>query len=363
MQSISRRDLLASAFAAPLTAANRPIITGSFFDLIHVNAWDATYWTDTCRYWREANWRALIRDMHGIGMDTAILQAAAFWGRPLFPGYEKTVGIPIRMGCADPLGACVDEANRLGMQVFFGVGLRGRVSEVRDYSDMRPPWPEVWFRWNTALAEALVDRYGAMRCFGGLYISYEIDFADHQIALYEKLIGKYLRPAVGKVKLLASPGSLGRRPDLERIPADVTRMGIDILAPQDYGGRSTDVARSVELVKLNAAGLAKLRRPLKDAGVALWANCEVFVFEPTPSGRYLTLPAPVSRVLEQIRLQAPLVDKLICYQYQGLMNRRTRLVDIGHPGVDKFYDEYRRFFLSTPTTVIDNQTASQNTVR
>jgi hypothetical protein len=124
-------------------------------------------------------------------------------------------------------------------------------------------------------------------------------------------------------------------------------MGIDILAPQDYGGRSTDASRALELVRRNAAGPERVRKPLRDAGVALWVNCEVFVFERTPSGRYLTLPGPVSRVIEQIRLQAPLVDRLICYQYQGLMNRRTRLVNIGHPDVQGFYTEYRKFCLST----------------
>jgi hypothetical protein len=348
---LTRRDLLLSATCAPAAAApNRPILTGSFFDLIHVNSWDATYWTDTCRYWKEENWRALMRDMHAVGMDTAILVSAAWWGRPLFPGYEKTVGIPVRMGCTDPLGACADEANRLGMKMFFGAGLRGRVSQVRDYADMQPPWPEVWFRWNTALAEALVDRYGKMPCFGGLYIPYEIDFKSYQIELYEKLIGKYLRPAVGKVKLLASPGSLGRDTNLGTLPADVVRMGIDILAPQDYGGRSTDPAKALELVKRNADGLQRLRAPLRDAGITLWTNCEVFVLEKTPSGRNLTLPGPVERVIEQIRLQAPLVEKLICYQYQGLMNRRTRLVNIGHPSVDEFYRGYRSFLVKSKVT-------------
>ena len=27
----------------------QPRLTGSFFDLIHVNVFDAAYWTDTCR--------------------------------------------------------------------------------------------------------------------------------------------------------------------------------------------------------------------------------------------------------------------------------------------------------------------------
>ena len=112
-----------------------PLITGSFFDLAHPNVWDAAYWTDTCRFWDRENWRALISDMHRIEIDTAICMNTALWGRPLFPGYDRSVGWPIRMGCEDPLGICVDQADRLGMKMFLGIGLRGRVSQIRDYVD------------------------------------------------------------------------------------------------------------------------------------------------------------------------------------------------------------------------------------
>ncbi len=43
-----------------------------------------------------------------------------------------------------------------------------------------------------------------------------------------------------------------------------------------------------------------------------------FVFERTPSGRQMTLPGPLDRVMEQIRLRVPSVEKLIYYPYQGL---------------------------------------------
>jgi hypothetical protein len=39
-----------------------PVISGSFFDLQHVNMWDAAHWTDRCRFWKEENWRALVAD-------------------------------------------------------------------------------------------------------------------------------------------------------------------------------------------------------------------------------------------------------------------------------------------------------------
>jgi len=318
----------------------QPRLTGSFFDLIHVNTFDAVYWADTCRFWGEDNWRALMRDMHGIGIDTVICVSTAFWGRPLFAGYEKTVGPALKFGCDDPLGVCADEVERLGMTMFFGVGLRGRVSQVRDYTRMEPPWPEVWFRWNTALAEALVERFGDRPCFGGLYVSYEISFHDHQIDLYEKLVKEYLRPAVGDVKLLASPGSLGHHPDIELLPSQLERMGINILAPQDYGGRRSDVGAAMGLVQDNARGLAQVGGPLRDIGVTLWCNCELFDFEPLPDGRAACIGGPIERIRQQMALQAPLVEKLICYQYQGIMNRRTDLVDIGHPSADRLYHDY-----------------------
>ena len=317
-----------------------PRITGSFFDLIHVNWFDAAYWTDTCLHWPEASWRALIRDMHGIGIDTAICVSTAFWGRPLFPGYEKTVGIPIKFGCPDPLGACADEADRLGMTLFFGIGVRGRVSQVRDYTRMEPPWPDVWFTWNRAMAEAIVDRFGKRPCFGGLYLSYEIDFHAHQIDLYEKLVKEHLRPAVGDVKLLASPGSLGHHKDLNALPKQIERAGINILAPQDYGGRRWDVAEAMKLVRGNADALKRVGKTLRDMGVALWSNCELFCLRGNPSGRGVCVPGPIERIVRQIEMQAPLVDKLICYQYQGIMNRHTKLVDIGHPSTDALYRDY-----------------------
>jgi hypothetical protein len=340
-------------FARSADAATEPAVTsgvaeprlrGSFFDLAHPNLWDAEYWTDTCRFWKEDNWRALIRDMHGIGIDTAISTSSALWGRPYFAGYEKTVGRPLRFGCDDPLGACVDEADKLGMKMFFGLGFRGRCSQVRDYAGMEKPWPDVWFEWNTALAKAVVERFGGRKCFAGLYIAYEIDFTDLEIELYERLVHKHLRPAIGNVKLLASPGNLGTDlpgPRLDQLPKMMQRAGIDILAPQDYGGRGGWPRPDV--VQVQAEALKKIRKPLADAGITLWANCEVFNLDPTPDGRSACVPAPMERIQKQMELQAPFVEKLICYQYQGIMNRHTELINIGRPDTDKLYSDYTAY--------------------
>ena len=328
--------------AAPGTGCE-PRISGSFFDLIHVNPFDAAYWSEPCRFWGEDNWRALMRDMHGIGIDTVICVSTAFWGRPMFAGYEKKVGIPMKFGCEDPLAVCVDEVEKLGMKIFLGFGFRGRCSQVRDYAGMEPPWPEVWFRWNTAMAEVLMERFASRPCFAGLYVSYEADFREHEVNLYEKLVKEYLRPACGSVKLLASPGNLGDHPNLAAFPKQVERTGLNILAPQDYGGRTSNVEDALNLVRKNARALEQVRKPLQDLGVALWSNCETFNKEPTPDGRAATIAGPIERITQQIALQAPLVEKLICYQYQGIMNRHTELVNIGHPSTNELYRGYAAY--------------------
>jgi hypothetical protein len=328
---------------APAGGGTEPRLRGSFFTLAHSNPW-STNWDGVCLRWKEENWRALMQDMHGIGMDTAICVNAALWGRPFFAGYEKTVGRPMRFGCDDPLGVCVDEADKLGMKMFVGVGLMGKVMQVRDYADMAPPWPDVWFTWNAALAAAIVERYGGHPCFAGLYIPYEIDYRGTQVDLYEKLVRKYLRPAIGKVKLLVSPGNPGvdmPRKQLDALPKLIERTNIDIYAPQDYAGRfAGDVDKALDWVSRQAAALKKVRKPLADMGVELWANCETFDYMRGLVGRGCYGVAPFKRIRRQMEMQAPLVEKLITWIYEGVMSRHTKLIDIGQPGTENLYRDY-----------------------
>ncbi|MCP4645273.1 MAG: hypothetical protein GY851_32825, partial [bacterium] len=49
---------------------------------------------------------------------------------------------------------------------------------------------------------------------------------------------------------------------------------------------------------------------------------------------------PFDRIKEQMAIQSEVADKLICFIYQGAMNRKTDLVDIGHSSTQRLYDEY-----------------------
>ena len=107
--------------------------------------------------------------------------------------------------------------------------------------------------------------------------------------------------------------------DICKLPEYLERTTLDILAPQDYGGRSNDIKEALNLVRRNAEGLRIVEPMLRDIGVTLWSNCEVFSHETCPDGRDGCFPGPIERIKEQIAVQAPLVEKLICYQYQGII--------------------------------------------
>ena len=341
------------------TAENAPqaqkLLTGSFMNVFHPNVWSMAYSDETAR-WGEDSWRAVLRDMHNIGMDTVIWANTALWGRPFFSGYEKTVGKRLRiLGCQDPLMVCAEEADRLGMKIFYGFGLRGRVSQVRDYSGMEPYWPKVFFTWNRALAVALIERYGDRPSFAGLYNPYEFSQKafmgdDDPINLYKKLILEYLRPAIGNVKIMISPGCLGSKlteAQLDNVPRVMEQMDIDILAPQDCAGRDyfdAPIEKALKRVRAQVRAYKRIRKPLNDAGITLWANCETFAREHChPDGRKVSIAGSFERIKQQMALQAPHVEKLITWIYPGVMNKRTELVNIGHPSTDKLYHKYVKY--------------------
>ncbi len=156
----------------------------------------------------------------------------------------------------------------------------------------------------------------------------------------QTLIKEYLRPAIGSVPLLISPGSLGNVPNPDTFIRDMERIDIDIIAPQDLGGRYQDKGQSIISAHKNAEALERFAKPLKNIGVTLWANIETFDFESTPDGRNALIAGPIERIARQIEIQSPHVEKLITWIYPGVMNRHTELVNIGHPSTDKLYNDY-----------------------
>jgi hypothetical protein len=320
----------------------KPFISGSFIDIQHVNNWDAQYWVDECREWRDENWDAIVGQMHGIGLDTVIILNCAIWGRPLYPANRQTVGIQLPMPCADPVGAIVRAADRRGMGVYLGLGAFGRYS-LNANPDV-PPEHDVWLG---AMAEDLREKYGGYKALQGFYITAEAHgikegglFAQEDCDKTSRFV-KSIRERVGDAKLMMSPANLKKpRPEqLDPLQRQLEQLNVDIFAYQDHAGFEKVYKNLNFYVAAEGYGLIK---PLHEKlGQQMWVNCEVFEYtEKRPDGRRICTPCEFERLERQMGVAAPIADKLIIYQYQGLMNKRSSLVNIGAPGTDELHAAY-----------------------
>ncbi len=342
---LARLGLTAAVPVPNSTPRRRPLITGSFLDIQHVNYWDAQYWIDECREWREENWTALIAEMKAAGLDTAILTNCALWGRPLYPANPRTVGRQLPLPCPDPVGAIVRACEQHGLGLYLGLGAFGRYS-LNANPDLTPEHDT----WLAAMAEDLREKYGASPAWRGFYLSAEAHavkggglFEPADCAKTARFV-KSIRERVPGAKLMMSPAHLGRpRPEqLDPLQRQLEQLNVDIVAYQDHAG----FEKLYPDLNFNeaAAGYALIKPLHEKAGQQLWVNCEVFEYtEKRPDGRRVCTPCAFERLERQLLAAAPVADKLIIYQYQGLMNLRSEKVNIGAPGSVELHDAYLKF--------------------
>ena len=87
----------------------------------------------------------------------------------------------------------------------------------------------------------------------------------------------------------------------------------------------------------------RLRKAHDKAGRAeLWADIELFDFEGMVYKSAL-IPADFERVKKQIENAATYVDKILSYQYPGLMNPSESAAFAGHEGSVRFYEDYKKY--------------------
>ncbi|MBS0662993.1 MAG: DUF4434 domain-containing protein [Verrucomicrobia bacterium] len=322
-----------------------PLITGSFIDIQHVNNWDAQYWVDECREWTDENWDAIVGDMHALGLDTLILTGCAIWGRPLYPANPRTVGRQLPMRCADPVGALVKATERRGMAIYLGLGAFGRYS-LNANPDLSPEHND----WLGQMAVDLRERYGGSRALRGFYLTAEAHgikegglFAQDDCDKTARFV-RSIRECVPGATLMMSPANLKKpRPDqLDALARQLEQLNVDIFAYQDHAGFEK-VYPNLNF-HVAAEGYAVIKPLHEQLGQQLWVNCEVFEYtEKRPDGRRVCTACEFSRLERQLQVASAVADKVIIYQYQGLMNRRSPLVNIGAPGAEALYRDYAQY--------------------
>jgi len=307
-------------------------IDGTFFEFRHHNTAEGKYWNPALSRFSGQDWRNKIREIHALGMEYVVVMATALYEACYFPSKIYPLADTL---CPDPIEQILSEADTLGVKVFLGNGF---------YGDWRKPKQnitskEIINRSFMAMDE-LTALYSHHESFYGWYFPDETCIIlrfSKTFANYVNLCSKRAKEITPGKKTLIAPYGTNLTLTNDKYVKTLANLDVDFIAYQDeIGVKKTHVDRSARLFE-------KLRIAHDKAGRAeLWADIELFDFEGLVYQSAL-LPAPFERIQKQIANVAPFVDKILAYQYIGLLNPENSPSFAGHDSSSTLYADYLEY--------------------
>ena len=304
-------------------------INGTFFEFRHHNTAEGKYWNPAFEGFQADDWRRKIREISQTGMEYIVIMATALYDRCYF---NSSVFPFADMPCKDPIEEVLDEADKCGLKVFLGNGFYGDWTKAGQNIRSR----EVIDRSLRAMEE-LTALYAHHPSFYGWYFPDEtciiLNFSKDFVK-YVNLCSARCHELTPEKKTLIAPYGTNLALANSRFIHTLEELDVDFIAYQDeVGVKKTKVDRTKRIFE-------KLRIAHDKAGRSeLWADIELFDFEGMVYKSAL-IPAPFERVKKQIENVAPYADKILCYQYPGIMNPSVSQSFAGHPDSAKLYDSY-----------------------
>ena len=308
------------------------LISGSWFEFQHNGGQEAPNWNPYFRDFTPAQWEALLSDMAGIGMEYIVLMGSALDNKTF---YKSRHFESYPLATEDPMQVMFDAADKLGLRIFVSNDFYGSwMYPEKMFFD-----PEVRRRRELAMAE-IVERFGHHKSFYGWYWPNELDiFPNYHdtFITYVNHCKKYADSLLaGKKTLIAPYGTFHLVAD-DNFCRQLDRLDVDFIAYQDeIGVRKANVEWTpVYFERLKVAhdkvGKAKL-----------WADMEIFQFE-GPIYRTPLHPAPIERVIKQLEGISPFVERVLIYQYPGIMSKPGTKARIATPEATRLYSEYNAY--------------------
>ncbi len=290
-------------------------ITGAWFEFRHHSPWEGVHYNPELRRFTREQWQAMVRDMHSLGMDTAVLTCTS-----LVTAGEQESYAPVDLfpqpadtGCPDALDVVVEEMERQDMHLFIGLGFYGLWTDPEGNMTS----PEVEARTFRA-ARILHERYRDFRCFEGWYLPDETEAGPYFKELFIDYVNRYareLRAMDSSRKILIAPYGTNKIRADEVFVDQLRRLDCDYIAYQDEVGVEKSSA------KQTGEYYRQLREAHDQAGRSrLWADIEMFDFQGAVY-RSALIPSDIGRIEKQIQAVSPWVEKILCYEYTGLLAR------------------------------------------
>lgn len=179
-------------------------ITGTFLDEISHDI--------PSQNWSASDWARDFDSMREVGIDTVILIRAGYRSMATFDSEVLRTKKDMMPVHEDLVELFLDQAERCGMQFYFGTYDSGRYWTGGDYQTETDI--------NRAFCDEVMERYGHRSAFAGWYISHEINtYDDGMMRVYEDLAA-HLR-GLKDIPILISPYIKGiKQFDAEAISLD-----------------------------------------------------------------------------------------------------------------------------------------------
>jgi len=295
----------------------RPI-EGSWFEFQHISAVEGTPWNPALEKFTAEQWDAKIKELADAGLRDLVLVNIAGYGKTFYP---SALMPKHKLGCEDPLEVVLFAADKYGVRFFVSNGFFGDWTQAAFL--MKDP--EV-HKLRIKAMDEVAEKYGRHKSFYGWYYPNELGIQGHYTDFfidYVNACSAEARRLTPKARTLIAPyGTRNVRADDEFV-RQLERLDVDFIAYQDeVGVEKTKVEES-------AAFYEQLHNLHKKAGRSrLWADVEVFRFAGTVYKSAL-LPAPAERVIRQLDAVSPYVEKILVFEYPGLINRPGSLAFAG----------------------------------
>ncbi|SEF62002.1 DUF4434 domain-containing protein [Parabacteroides chinchillae] len=356
----------------PLTIIDSKIrstrrIDGGWFEFYHWCENEGHFWNKDIIKLTNAQWAEMMKGMHDIEMDIVVIQELFRnqkyvgqhdmdkTGYTGFPYYESKV-YPKKEGdsllnhtnfgkespnypawkdlAADkPLESVLDEADKLNMKVFLGVGGYAWFDFTQGSLD-----------WSKKVTKELWEMYGHHKSFYGWYISNEVggylgenDERRDELVHFFKEFTAYARSlAPDKPVMLATnchdvKSSNGYYPKL--------LANLDILCPFGFHRMPEGDYTGKEVAEI-------LQNYCDEAGSHLWMDMEVFLF----GEKNALYPRPIDQVVHDL-LMLDNFEKVCCYAYTGLMNASWQTAQPGGEPTVKLYNDYMQYLVTGRDTI------------
>lgn len=294
------------------TRANKKIkpIEGSWFEFQHHSAVEGTPWNSALEKFTAEQWEAKIKEMADAGLKYMVLLDIAIYGKSFYPSSL----LPKHwLGCDDPLEIILSAADTFGVRFFISNGFFGDwTNPVLLMKDK-----EVHQLRIKAMNE-IAEKYAHHKSFYGWYYPNETGINGN----YDDIFINYVnasslevnRLTPGAKTLIAPYGTRNIKAD-DQFARQLEMLNVDFIAYQDEVGVQKTKAEESEVY---FEQLWKVHQ--KASKARLWADVEVFQFEGKVYNSAL-LPASPERVILQLEAVSPYVEKILIYQYGGLINK------------------------------------------